>query len=148
MMKLNELPDDILINILMRIDPSSLYSISKTSIQMYNVISKIIFKKILILNNKPMTQYNTKNRLNFFSYIFDSYAFGNIENIGIPFEDNNHKYIILHINSNYITHILDNNSIYSFIYKGVENNDYDNIFLNKPEPIIVKKINMNMVFCR
>jgi len=147
-MKLTELPDDILIIILMKIDPSILYNISKTSIQMYNVISKIIFKKILILNNKPITQYNTDNRLNFFAYIFDSYTFGNIENIGIPFEDNGNKYVILHINSDYVTHILDNNGIYSFIYKGVDNNYYDNIFLHKPEPIITKKININMVFSR
>jgi hypothetical protein len=148
MMKLNELPDDILINILMKIDPSSLYNISKTSIQMCNIINNIIFKKILILNNKPMSLYNKENTLNFFSYIFDSYTFGNIQNIGIPFEENNNKYIILHINSNYVTHILDEKGFYSFIYKGVDSKHYDNIFLNKPESIIIKKINNNMVFCR
>ena len=131
MMKLNELPDDILINILMKIDPSSLYNISKTSIQMYNIISNIIFKKILIRNNKPISLYNIENTLNFFSYIFESYTFGNIQNIGIPFEENNNKYIILHINSNYVTHTLHEKGIYSFIYKGVDSKHYDNIFLNK-----------------
>jgi len=148
-MNLTDLPDDILTNILIKIEPSALYKISKTSKHMYNIIYNIVFKKILIINSKPMSQYNHNTKLNFFVYLFDSYMLGNVDNVGIPFEDNSKTYVIAHINSNYIAHnVLEKNGAYVFTHKGIETLDTNNHSNDKPYPIVTRKLNTHMAFSR
>jgi hypothetical protein len=149
MMSLCKLPDDILITILMKIEPALLIDISKTSKQIHNLVNTIVFKKILIINNKPMSMYNYSDRDNFFCYIFDSYIFGNIVNVGIPFVDNNKTYVLIDINSNYIIHSnYIENSNFIFLHKGVETEIYDKNKQSKPKPIIIKNLHSTNTYSR
>ena len=149
MMKLCELPDDILINILIKIDPMILVNISKTSKQLHNIINTIVFKKILIINNKPMSKYNYNDRNNFFCYIFDSYILGNIENVGMPYVDNNKTYVLIDINSQYIIHSnYIENSNYIFLHKGVEKEMYDINTQTKTNPIIIRNPHTTNIYSR
>ena len=148
MMKFHDLPEDILIHIFMSIEPLTLINISKTNKQINNIVDNIVFKKILIVNNKPMSQYSNENRNNFFVYIFDSYTLGSIDNMGIPFNDNAKTYVIVHNSSNYITHNnFNENGKFGFAHIGVATNNYTNTE-QKPNPIIIRNFNTMTTYSR
>jgi hypothetical protein len=141
-MKLLELPEDILINIFMNIDPLKLIDISKTNSQINRIIHNILFKKILIMNTKPISNYDNSNF--FFVYIFDSYIYGNKQKLGVPFNENNNTYVLLDMNSQYVSHSsMIKNGKYSFFYTGIcvdTNMKSVNIKFN---PIILRNFNTN-----
>jgi hypothetical protein len=140
MMKLYELPEDILINIFRKINPLQLIDISKTNSQMYKIIQNIVFKKILVINSKPISQYN--NNDNFFAYIFDSYIIGDINLLGMIFTENNKNYTIVNMNSQFIMHSAQiEKGKYIFLYTGISADSYNkNIYL-KCKPIIIRNFN-------
>lgn len=147
MMKLLELPEDILINIFMNIDPLKLIDISKTNSQINRIIHNILFKKILIINTKPISQYDNSNF--FFVYIFDSYIYGNKQNIGVPFNENNNTYVLIDMNSQYVCHSsLIKNSKYSFFYTGICADTDIKSVNNKCNPIILRNFNTNAIQSR
>ena len=149
MMNLCKLPDDILITILMKIDPPILIDISKTSKHIHNIVNTIVFKKILIINNKPMSMYNNSDKDNFFCYIFDSYIFGNIVNVGIPYIDNNKTYVVIDMNSQFILHSARiEKGKYMFLHCGISADSYNKNSNLKCKPIIIRNCNTTATHSR